>query len=145
MEDVEPGSGGCAGKPDERPSGVGRRVCPLLYALEVGRRRVGLPAENDDVRCIREGQERRHQTFDVAPDARCGRGKGATIDADSQLISMCNRRTGRLVRVQISRMRVSTLPLIARLLRITSSTPYWRIVVSRLSIEPRTGTPTIQR
>ena len=84
MEDVEPGAGGSAGEPDERPPGVGRRVCPLGYAFEVRRRRVGLPTEDNDVRCIREGQERRHQTFDIAPDARCGRGKGPAIYTNPQ-------------------------------------------------------------
>src|SRR5687767_14457711 len=84
MEDVEPGTGGGAREPDERPPGVGRRVCPLRYAFEVRRRRVGLPAEYDDVRCIREGQERRYQTFDIAPDARCGRGKGPSVYTNPQ-------------------------------------------------------------
>ena len=84
MEDVKPGTGGSAGKPDERPAGVGRRVRPLRHVFEVRRRRAGLAAEDDDVRCIRERQQRRHQTFDIPPDPRCGRGKGAAIYTNTQ-------------------------------------------------------------
>ena len=132
-------------KTHQRPAGVRRRMAPLSDPLDLRRHRVGLAPERNNFRRVFERQQRGHEPFDVAPDTGRGRGEGPTVDSDSQLISICRRRTGRLVRVQISRMRVSTLPLMARLLRITSSTPYCRIVASRLSIEPRTGTPTIQR
>ena len=132
-------------KADQCPAGIRRRVCTLGDAFELQRDGIGSAAERNELWRILQRKQRRHEPFDVAADARCGRAERPAVNPDSQLISICRRRTGRFARVHTSRMRASTLPLMARLLRITSSTPYCCIVCSRLSIVPRTGTPTIHR
>ena len=97
-----------------------------------GRQAAGVgPPESDDVERLAEREKCRDEAPDVTPDAGGRRVERASVDADAQqvyLISIWRRRTGRFSASQVCRMRPSTLPLIAALLRMTSSMAYrWSV------------------
>jgi hypothetical protein len=59
-------------------------VRPFCHVLEVHGRGAGLSAKHDDLGSVFERKQGGHQPFNVAPNARRGRGERASIDTDAQ-------------------------------------------------------------